>query len=101
MKATIDIPDALYRRVKAKSAMEGRPVREVAVHLFQGWIGVPNDAHAEQPVIGQGGGTPTWFGAVRKYAQQGQRHDLASIRRSIAQGRVHESRSQSGERHRA
>lgn len=31
MKATIEIPDELYRRVKAKSALEGRPVREVAL----------------------------------------------------------------------
>ncbi len=37
MKATIEIPDDLYRRVKAKSAMEGRTVRAVAVELFQRW----------------------------------------------------------------
>lgn len=38
MKATIDIPDELYRRVKAKSALEGRPIRAVAVELFQRWL---------------------------------------------------------------
>jgi hypothetical protein len=38
MKATIDIPDELYRRVKAKSALAGRPVREVAIELFQRWL---------------------------------------------------------------
>jgi hypothetical protein len=38
MKATIDIPDDLYRKVKAKSALEGRPVRAVAVELFQRWL---------------------------------------------------------------
>lgn len=31
MKATFDISDDLYRRVKARSAMEGRSVRAVAV----------------------------------------------------------------------
>jgi hypothetical protein len=31
MKATIEVPDDLYRRVKAKSALEGRAVREVAI----------------------------------------------------------------------
>ena len=33
MKATLKIPDDLYRRVKARSAMEGRPMRSVAVQL--------------------------------------------------------------------
>jgi hypothetical protein len=39
MKATIDIPDDLYRRVKARSAMLGRPVREVTIELFRRWLG--------------------------------------------------------------
>lgn len=38
MKATIDIPDDLYRKVKAKSALEGRPVRDVAIALFRNWV---------------------------------------------------------------
>ena len=38
MKATIEIPDDLYRRVKARSAMEGLAVREVAVTLFHAWV---------------------------------------------------------------
>jgi hypothetical protein len=38
MKATIDIPDDLYRMVKARSALEGRPIRAVAIELFQRWL---------------------------------------------------------------
>ena len=38
MKATIEIPDELYRRVKAKSALEGRPIRAVTIELFQQWL---------------------------------------------------------------
>jgi len=38
MKATIDIPDELYRQLKARSALEGRAVREVAIDLFQRWV---------------------------------------------------------------
>lgn len=38
MKATIDVPDGLYRRVKARSAMEGRSVRDVTVLLFERWL---------------------------------------------------------------
>ncbi len=40
MKATIDIPDDLYRRVKARAALDGRAVREVAIELFTEWVGV-------------------------------------------------------------
>ena len=39
MKATIDIPDELYRRVKAKSALEGRPVDAVVADLIQRSLG--------------------------------------------------------------
>jgi hypothetical protein len=38
MKATIDVPDELYRRVKAKTAMQGRAIREVTVELYQRWL---------------------------------------------------------------
>jgi hypothetical protein len=38
MKATIEIADDLYRKVKAKSALQGRPVRAVTVELFQRWL---------------------------------------------------------------
>ena len=35
MKATIDIPDELYLRLEAKSALEGRPVDAVVADLIQ------------------------------------------------------------------
>ncbi len=44
MKATIDVPDDLYRRVKAKSALEGRAVREVTIELYRQWLGQEGDA---------------------------------------------------------
>ena len=34
MKTSIDLPDELYRQVKAKRALEGKTVREVATTLF-------------------------------------------------------------------
>ena len=45
MKATIEIPDELYQKVKVKSALEGRPVREVAIALFRSWVD-------KQPTVG-------------------------------------------------
>jgi hypothetical protein len=38
MKTTIEIPDALYRRVKAKSALLGKRVRDVTIELYQRWL---------------------------------------------------------------
>ena len=45
MKATIEIPDELYRQVKAKSALEGRAIREVTIELYKAWL------KGESPVI--------------------------------------------------
>jgi predicted transcriptional regulator YdeE len=47
VKATIDIPDDLYRKVKAKTALEGRRVRDVTVELYQRWLDEGARGHAE------------------------------------------------------
>ncbi len=44
MKATIEIPEDLYRQVKARSALEGRAIREVTIELYQAWL------KGEQPI---------------------------------------------------
>lgn len=44
MKATFQIPDDLYREVKAQTAREGRTVRDVAINLFQQWLRQKNQA---------------------------------------------------------
>lgn len=38
MKVTADIPDELYRRVKAKAATQGRAVREVTEALYSAYV---------------------------------------------------------------
>lgn len=38
MKTTIDIPDALYRDVKAEAARRGKTVREVTTELYEAWL---------------------------------------------------------------
>ncbi|MEY4483961.1 MAG: ParG, partial [Verrucomicrobiota bacterium] len=62
MKATLEIPDDLYRRVKARSALEGRPLRSVAVQLFQSWLNneIPPPA-APPAVVLPAGLKPTRF----------------------------------------
>jgi hypothetical protein len=93
MKATVDIPNDLYRRVKAKSALEGRPVREVTVQLFRGWVDAATPSVPEDKALVRKGGTvrPQWLGSLRRYAGKARgRHDMKSIRNSIARGRAAE-----------
>jgi hypothetical protein len=92
MKATIDIPEDIYRQVKAKSALEGRAVREVAIALFRDWVEQPgasvaveeNPLTEKAPVV-----LPRWFASLQKYAPNAHgRYDMDTIRHSIAHGRA-------------
>jgi hypothetical protein len=38
MKATIEIPDELYRQIKARSALGGKSMREVTIGLYRAWL---------------------------------------------------------------
>jgi hypothetical protein len=92
MKATVDIPDDLYRAVKAKSALEGRPVREVAVELFEGYVGRAAKAPASsakrgnRPLLADGRPAPSWFGLARKHLRSVKSHDMDAVRESIGRG---------------
>ena len=92
MKATFDIPDDLYRQVKARSALEGRPLRSVAVELFQRWLSPP---HLPEPTPAPAGtddhpatrfDTASWHAIAQKYIRPGMSHDWADIKESIARG---------------
>ena len=93
MKATVDIPDELYRQVKAKSALEGRPVREVAVELFQSYVGrrgtgdtAPPAAGGGETLLADGKPAPPWFGLARKHVRKVEDHGMEAIRESIGRG---------------
>jgi hypothetical protein len=58
MKATIDVPDALYRQVKARAALEGRAVREVTIELYESWLG---SRAAERSGAGPQMSGPEWL----------------------------------------
>lgn len=83
MKVTVEIPDELYRRVKARSAMEGRPVRSVAVELFQKWLDpeavIPQPSTQKKDL-----GEMPWLAITRPYHQEGMSHDLDKIREAIS-----------------
>jgi hypothetical protein len=48
MKATIDIPDDIYRQVKAKCAIQGRTIRDATIELFEAWLHADEGAHSTQ-----------------------------------------------------
>ena len=86
MKATLDIPSDLYRRVKAKSAMEGRPIRAVAIQLFQRWLegaDPPEEKEQDQLPLSAGQKAP-WLAITRPFVEgKGKRdHDLDAVRQS-------------------
>ncbi|MFO7534618.1 MAG: hypothetical protein R6X19_02875 [Kiritimatiellia bacterium] len=96
MKVTVDIPDDVYRQVKAKSALEGWAVREVATTLFRAWVAAPAAAPPEAqkaPAGKKEPADPPWFGGLRAHAPRAKGlYDMEAIRRSIARGRTGEDR---------
>ena len=48
MKTTIDIPDELYRRVKALSALKGIRIRELTIELYRRWLAETEAGSAAQ-----------------------------------------------------
>lgn len=85
MKATFDLPDDLYRGAKARSALEGRPLRSVVVELFQGWLrsSPPGGDRQEQPSEEEMSRYP-WLAVSRRYLRPGMSHDLAEMREMAA-----------------
>ena len=94
MKATMQIPDEMYREVKAKSALQGRSVRSVTVMLYASWLrGLVDDTGMKdsdvethtadtKPIL-------SCFGIGRRFVRRNADgpHDMASIRESISKGR--------------
>lgn len=90
MKATFEIPDDLYRRAKARSAMEGRPLRSVAIELFQNWLSAKTSPPAPPPPSPEHQRTrfdnAPWTDLIRPYIRPGMNHDPDEIRESISLG---------------
>lgn len=92
MKATFDIPDDLYRHVKARSAMEGRPLRSVAVELFQNWLSTGPISAVHQAQDLSDARKPTrfdnapWREIILPYIKPGMSHDLDEMEEAIARG---------------
>ena len=82
MKTTLDIPDAMYRRIKVRSAREGRTVRSVTLVLFSQWLGDRAPSLSKRRASGDHAEKPAWFGSVKVDSRLP--HDMESVRSSIA-----------------
>ncbi len=61
MKTSIDIPDNLYRQVKARSALLGKKVRELTIELYEKWL---EDQQSEPVQPGTHESLQAWFQAA-------------------------------------
>ncbi len=99
MKATLDIPDDLYRQVKARSALEGRPLRSVAIQLFQTWLNAaPRTDQSTTPIAADETSAP-WLAVTRRYLKPDMNHDMDAVRAAIARGWAAESAEIPGPTH--
>ncbi len=83
MKATIDLDEELYRRLKVEAARRGRTVRALVAEGIRFVIESPDSvsiARDERP-------STEWFGTLSGYAENADTHDLGAMRESIARRR--------------
>ena len=83
MKATIDLDETLYRRLKVEAARRGRTVRELVAEGIRAVIDAPPVADARRATA-----APDWIGSLSAYASRAKQHDLATLRESIARKRA-------------
>jgi hypothetical protein len=96
MKATLDIPDDLYKSIKVRSALEGKPIRSVAIELFQTWIQTPSDTEKNDKPISLSAEDYKkypWLELAFKYITGNQASDFKEIKKSIALGWAKETAS--------
>jgi hypothetical protein len=91
MKATLEIPDELFRNVKARSALEGRPVRSVAIELFEKWLTgefeIGSKSSEPTPLHPETAKAYPWLKIAAKYPNPEASYEMDDIRESIVRGR--------------
>ena len=61
MKVTIDLPEGLYRRVKAQASAGGRTVRDVTIELYEAWLPATPQETDEQRLAAAEAWLDEWF----------------------------------------
>lgn len=87
MKATIDLDDALYRRLKVEAARRGRTVRDLVAEGIRHVLDTPASTSETSE---SDAWRPAWFGALRQYASVVDDHSMGAVKRSVDRGRLTE-----------
>ena len=98
MKATIDIPDVLYREAETRTASEGTTIDGVFVTLLGGWLesrGWRPEIKTEYVITDAPKPRPrrqlSFFGIARPGANLNVSHDWNDIKKSIEKGWAQEA----------
>ena len=93
MKATIDIPDVLYREAETRTASEGTTIDGVFVTLLGGWLEsrgwrpeIKTEYVLTDPPKPRSKRQLSFFGIARPEANLNVSHDWKDIKKSIAEG---------------
>lgn len=89
MRTTIDFPEDLYHRIKARSEREGRSIRSVAIELFQERLHTPAEPTPQARAISPE--MAPWLAITRRYIRPGMSHGMNSIHAAIAKGWAEEA----------
>ena len=86
MKATIEIPDDIYRQVKSRTALEGLSLRSVAIDLFQKWLSssLSQPSPLSSPLSSTELAASPWLSITQPYLRPHLSHDLTEIRSAIS-----------------
>lgn len=87
MKTTLDIDDALYRQLKAHAALNGTSIRALITDAINRLLS--NHVSVDQSRTSVRETPPPWLGSLSEYAANASgKHDLVSMRASVAKGRT-------------
>ena len=101
MRTTIDIPDVLYRSMKARCASMGTSMRHVTIALYGDWMQGPEQlprirtecvlTDAPKPKKTDAKSLIPFLGIARKGANLHVSHDWKDIKKSIERGWAEEA----------
>jgi plasmid stability protein len=91
MKATIDIDDELYRRLKVEAARQRRTVRDMVADGVRYVLDGDVTPHAQAERTPNAEWRPAWFGTLRRWGQAADTHDMRAVRESVDRGRARRS----------
>ena len=86
MRTTLDLPDELFRQVKAKAALEGTKLKQLLARYVESGLrqaGQPSRRRSRLPIIKRRGKLAIPNLTAQRQSKLEQEEDLAKLRRSF------------------